>query len=81
MNATMLRMAREAGCKGCLAYAPHGSGEQAGQCRAGLPRTSNGQRWPVVSPSDWCSEWLPNEEKVEVRVHATLGGPPVDEID
>ena len=62
MNAAIVRLAREKGCRGCACWAATGSGEQAGECRIAPPRTSANHRWPVTSPSQWCAEWIPLEE-------------------
>ena len=64
MNAEIVRIARSRGCAKCVAWAPHGSGQQAGECRISPPRTSATNRWPVTSPGDFCAEWLPVEEPV-----------------
>ena len=79
VNAMMARLGRKSGCTGCAYWAATGSGEQAGQCRIGPPRTSATARWPVTAPDDWCGEWQPAEPAVEVKVHTPLGGPPQDE--
>ena len=71
MNVEIVRIARKSGCAKCVAWAAHGSGEQAGECRIAPPRTSANNRWPVTSPRDFCSEWLPLEEPTATTVTET----------
>ena len=61
IDRTKVVEARRRGCQACLFWAGKPKqaweGEAKGECRVAPPRTSNGVRFPVMYPSDWCASF------------------------